>query len=213
MRAHGVSAPFVTFEGIEGSGKTTQVRRLSGYLKEKGVLHLVTREPGGTPLADEIRSLLLSSRSESVFPETELLLYEAARAQHVRSVILPALASGQAVLCDRFCDATSAYQGFSRGIEAVRVDWLNAFASAGVVPDLTFLLDVSPEDGFVRVHGRGMLPDRMEAESLEFHRQVREGYLRLQAAEPARILRVDGARPEEDVFGRIREAVSERFGW
>ncbi len=207
------AAPFVTFEGIEGSGKTTQVRLLSEYLTERGIPHRVTREPGGTPLADEIRSLLLSSRAEPVFPETELLLYEAARAQHVRGVILPALSSGQAVLCDRFYDATSAYQGHSRGIEARRVEWLNAFASAGLSPDLTFLLDISPEDGFTRVHGRGMRLDRIEVESLEFHRKVREGYLRLQPAHPARIVRIDGALPAAEVFQRIRTAVSERFGW
>lgn len=208
-----MNAPFVTFEGIEGSGKTTQVRRLSEYLAQKGIPHRVTREPGGTPLADEIRSLLLSSREEPVFPETELLLYEAARAQHVRFVIRPALASGQAVLCDRFCDATSAYQGFSRGIESPRVEWLNVFASDGVSPDLTFLLDVPPEDGFIRVHGRGMLLDRMEVESLEFHRKVREGYLRLQAADPGRIVRVDGSPPADEVFRRIRDTASARFGW
>jgi dTMP kinase len=208
-----VSAPFVTFEGIEGSGKTTQIRRLSQYLTDKGVSHRLTREPGGTKLADEIRSLLLSPRDESVFPETELLLYEAARAQHVRGVILPALASGQPVLCDRFYDATSAYQGFSRGIDAPRVEWLNAFASGGVSPDLTFLLDVSPEDGFARIRGRGIRPDRIESESLRFHRMVREGYLRLHQRDPGRILRIDGSLPADDVFLRIREAVSARFGW
>jgi dTMP kinase len=208
-----VSAPFVTFEGIEGSGKTTQIRRLSQYLTDKGVSHRLTREPGGTKLADEIRSLLLSPRDESVFPETELLLYEAARAQHVRGVILPALASGQPVLCDRFYDATSAYQGFSRGIDAPRVEWLNAFASGGVSPDLTFLLDVSPEDGFARIRGRGIGPDRIESESLRFHRMVREGYLRLHQRDPGRILRIDGSLPADDVFLHIREAVSARFGW
>jgi dTMP kinase len=208
-----VSAPFVTFEGIEGSGKTTQIRRLSQYLTDKGVPHRLTREPGGTKLADEIRSLLLSQRDEPVFPETELLLYEAARAQHVRGVILPALASGQPVLCDRFYDATSAYQGFSRGIDAPRVEWLNAFAAGGVSPDLTFLLDVSPEDGFARIRGRGIRPDRIESESLRFHRMVREGYLRLQERDPGRILRIDGSLPADDVFLRIREAVSARFGW
>lgn len=208
-----MSAPFVTFEGIEGSGKTTQIRRLSQYLTDKGVPHRLTREPGGTKLADEIRSLLLSQRDEPVFPETELLLYEAARAQHVRGVILPALASGQPVLCDRFYDATSAYQGFSRGIDAPRVEWLNAFAAGGVSPDLTFLLDVSPEDGFARIRGRGIRPDRIESESLRFHRMVREGYLRLQERDPGRILRIDGSLPADDVFLRIREAVSARFGW
>lgn len=206
-------APFITFEGIEGSGKTTQVRRVSAYLGVRGIAHLVTREPGGTPLADEIRSLLLTPREERVFPETELLLYEAARAQHVRAVILPAQADGRAVLCDRFCDATLAYQGYSRGIDDARVEGLNAFAAGGLVPDLTLLFDVSPEEGFLRVHGRGALRDRMESESLEFHRIVREGYLRLLERFPGRILRVDASLPEDEVFRRVQAAVAERFGW
>ena len=208
-----MTAPFVTFEGIEGSGKTTQIRRLSDYLAAKGISHRVTREPGGTPLADEIRSLLLSQREEFVFPETELLLYEAARAQHVRSVILPSLSSGQAVLCDRFYDATSAYQGFSRNIDIARIDWLNDLASGGVSPDLTILLDVSPEDGFARIRGRGTRPDRIESESVEFHGKVREGYLRLLERHPGRIVRIDGSLPADDVFRRVRETVSARLGW
>jgi len=208
-----VKAPFVTFEGIEGSGKTTQIRLLSDYLKTKGIPHRVTREPGGTPLADEIRALLLSPRDESVFPETELLLYEAARAQHVRSVILPALSSGLAVLCDRFCDATSAYQGFSREIGGDRIDWLNAFASGGLSPDLTFLLDIPPEEGLTRLRGREARPDRIESESLEFHRKVREGYLRLQRDRPDRIVLLEGSHSAENVFRRVRETVSARLAW
>jgi dTMP kinase len=208
-----LTAPFVTFEGIEGSGKTTQIRLLSGYLAGKGISHRVTREPGGTPLADEIRSLLLSQREEFVFPETELLLYEAARAQHVRAVILPSLSSGQAVLCDRFYDATSAYQGFSRNIDAARIDWLNDLASGGVSPDLTLLLDVPPADGFARIRGRGTRPDRIESESVEFHGKVREGYLRLLERHPGRIVRIDGTLPADDVFRRVRETVSARLGW
>ncbi len=208
-----MGAPFVTFEGIEGSGKTTQVRLLSEYLAEKGIAHLVTREPGGTPLADEIRSLLLSPRTEPVFPEAELLLYEAARAQHVRSVILPAVTSGKAVLCDRFCDATVAYQGFSRGIDGTRIEWLNAFASAGLVPDLTFLLDIPPEEGLARVSSRGGTPDRLEEESLRFHRSVREGYLRLCARQPGRFARIDGRLSVQDIARGVRSAVSTHFGW
>ncbi len=205
-------APFVTFEGIEGSGKTTQIRRLSDHLKARGTPHLVTREPGGTPLANEIRALLLSPRDEPVSPETELLLYEAARAQHVRAVILPALAAGTAVLCDRFCDATLAYQGFSRGIEASRIEWLNGFAAAGAVPDLTILLDLAPEDGFRRIAGRGRILDRLEAESIAFHRQVREGYLSLCRRHPGRIVLVDASRPADGVFEAVKAATG-RFGW
>ncbi len=206
-------APFVTFEGIEGSGKTTQLALLSKYLSEKGIPHLTTREPGGTPLADDIRRLLLVSRNEQVFPEAELFLYEAARAQHVRAVILPALASGKTVLCDRFFDATSAYQGFSRGIDPAWVEELNAFASAGIVPTLTLLFDVGPENGFHRLHGRGTRPDRMESETIEFHRRVREGYLRLLATHPGRIVRIDGTPPPDEVFRHVRSVVAERFGW
>ena len=208
-----MKAPFVTFEGIEGSGKTTQIGLLSEYLAGKAVPHVVTREPGGTPLADEIRGLLLARREERVFPETELLLYEAARAQHVRAVILPSLSSGKAVLADRFSDATSAYQGFSRGIDAARIEGLNAFAAGGLLPDLTLLFDIDPEDGFRRLYGRGRQADRMESETIEFHRKVREGYLRLQAAEPDRIVRIDGALPAGEVFRRVQAVVAARFGW
>jgi len=208
-----LKAPFVTFEGIEGSGKTTQLGLLSEYLAGQGIPHVVTREPGGTPVADEIRRLLLSPREERVFPETELLLYEAARAQHVRAFILPALTSGKAVLCDRFFDATSAYQGFSRGIDDARIEEMNAFASGGLVPDLTFLFDIDPEAGFLRLPGRGTRPDRIESETIEFHRKVREGYLRLQAGHPDRIVRIDGAPPADEVFRHVRGWVAARLGW
>ena len=206
-------APFVTFEGVEGSGKTTQIRHLSSDLAAKGVPHLVTREPGGTPLADEIRNLLLSPREEPVAPETELLLYEAARAQHVRGFILPALAAGRAVLCDRFCDATLAYQARARGIPAKPVEWLNRYAAGGLVPDMTLLFDLPPEAGFSRIGGRDRPADRMERESLAFHRAVRDGYLRLLGRHPDRIVRVDATLPEDAVRGLVREAVAARFGW
>jgi len=205
-------APFVTFEGIEGSGKTTQIRRLSAYLDRRGIPHLVSREPGGTPLADEIRALLLSPRPEAVFPEAELLLYEAARAQHVRGVILPARASGKAVLCDRFCDATIAYQG-SRGIEGAQIEGINLFASGGLSPDLTLLFDIPPEEGMRRIEVRGGRRDRIESESPEFHRAVREGYLRLAERFPSRIVRLDGTLPEDVLFGQVQACVAERFGW
>ncbi|OIP36022.1 MAG: dTMP kinase [Deltaproteobacteria bacterium CG2_30_66_27] len=205
--------PFVTFEGIEGSGKTTQIRRLSAHLAAEGVLHLVTREPGGTPLSDEIRALVLVPREETVFPEAELLLYEAARAQHVRGVILPALLSGKAVLCDRFCDATTVYQAGARGLDAALVERLNRFTSGGLAPDLTLLFDLPPEEGFARVKGRGGTRDRLERESLDFHRAVREEYLRLAGRDPGRVLRIDADAPEEEVFRSVLRTVAQRFGW
>jgi dTMP kinase len=204
---------FVTFEGVEGSGKSTQLRRLAAHLAAKGIPHVLTREPGGTPLADEIRRLLLSPRDEAVFPETELLLYEAARAQHVRGFILPALDSGSAVLCDRFFDATTAYQVHARGLDAGQVDRLNRFASGGLTPDLTLLFDLSPEAGFSRLAARGGAVDRMERESLAFHRSVREGYLRLLETQTGRFVRIDASLPVEEVFLRVMEAVGARFGW
>jgi len=204
---------FVTFEGIEGSGKTTQVRRLSAHLAAKGVPHLVTREPGGTPLSGEIRRLVLAPREETVFPEAELLLYEAARAQHVRGLILPALRSGQAVLCDRFCDATTSYQAHARGLDASLVERLNRFAAGGLVPCVTLLFDLPPDEGFARIKGRGYAPDRLERESLDFHHAVREGYLRLAEKDPGRIIRIDATAPEEEVFRSVLLAVGQRFGW
>ncbi len=207
------SGVLVTFEGVEGSGKSTQVRRLAAHLAARGVPHVVTREPGGTPLADEIRKLLLAPRDEAVFPETELLLYEAARAQHVRGFIFPALESGSAVLCDRFFDATTAYQVHARGLDAGEVDRLNRFAAGGLTPDLTLLFDLAPEQGFSRLAGRGRAVDRIEGESRAFHRSVREGYLRLLETQPVRIVRIDASPPEEEVWLRVLEAVGTRFGW
>lgn len=206
-------APFLTFEGIEGSGKSTQLARLSAHLSSKGIPHLVTREPGGTPLADEIRRLVLSPREERIFPETELLLYEASRAQHVRGVILPAIESGRAVLCDRFSDATTAYQGHARKLGTELVERLNGFAAGGITPDLTLLFDLPPETGVARIRGRARAADRIEGEPLAFHRAVRDGYLRLLESRPSRFARIDAALPEDEVFHAVLDAVARRFGW
>jgi len=209
-----LGAPFLTFEGIEGSGKSTQIRLLSDFLAARGVPHLVTREPGGTPLAEAVRSLLLEpSRREAPFPETELLLYEAARCQHARAVVRPALEAGTAVLCDRFCDATLAYQGAGRGLDAAWIEELNAFAANGLVPDLTVLLDLPPEEGLARLARRAGGPDRLEAEAIAFHRRVREGYLALATRHPGRIVVVDASPPPERVFSEVCEAAASRFGW
>ena len=156
---------------------------------------------------------MLVPREETVFPEAELLLYEAARAQHVRGRILPALLSGRAVLCDRFCDATTAYQAHARGLDALQVERLNRFAAGELVPGLTLLFDLPPEEGFARVKGRGVTKDRLERESLDFHRAVREGYLLLAARDPGRIVRIDAAAPEEEVFRGVLRMVAQRFGW
>ena len=156
---------------------------------------------------------MLVPREETVFPEAELLLYEAARAQHARGHILPALLSGKAVLCDRFCDATSAYQAHARGLDALLVERLNRFAAGGVVPALTLLFDLPPEEGFARIKGRGGAKDRLERESLDFHRAVREGYLRIAARDAGRVVRIDASGAEEEVSRSVLRAVAQRFGW
>ncbi|RMG60515.1 MAG: dTMP kinase [Deltaproteobacteria bacterium] len=206
------SALFITFEGIEGSGKTTQIRRLREHFEALGKPVLATREPGGTPLADRVRELILANRTEKVSPRAELFLYLASRAQHVHSVIKPALRQGITVICDRFTDATLAYQGYGRGLDLAFLEGLNRYATEGIVPDLTFLLDVPAREGLERVRkSRGTL-DRLESESLEFHEKVRRGYLELAAREQERIVVLDGRMGEDEIFSRIVSVVEGKLG-
>jgi len=202
---------FITFEGIEGSGKSTQILRLARTLQDRHLPVIVTREPGGCPLADRIRHLLLQPDQGPMTPAAELLLYLAARAQHVQEVILPALNAGRVVLCDRFSDATTAYQGFARGIDIAFIENLNCFATAKRRPDLTLLFDLSAEEGLRRSRSRsrraGTHIDRLERESLDFHRKVREGYLKLAAEEPDRFRVFDASIAQEEVGAAVEAAV------
>lgn len=204
---------FITFEGSEGSGKTTQIGRLVQRLQAAGLETVLTREPGGTDLGEEIRNLLLHHRAGGTMcAETELLLFAAARAQLVRERIAPALAAGRVVISDRFHDSTTAYQGAARRLAPAEVAAVNQFAVGPHRPDLTFLLDVPVEVSHARVRGRGDgRPDRIERESLEFFTRVREGYLALARAEPARIAVIDSTRPVDDVAGLIWQTVHERL--
>lgn len=187
---------FFTFEGSEGSGKSTQIEILAEELAGMGHEVVVTREPGGTPIGEEIRHLLIhSSANGDMTPEAELLLFAASRAQLVRQVILPALKKGHIVLCDRFLDSTTVYQGAARSISSDPVSYINQFAVGSVLPHLTFILDVPPEESISRVRRRvSDLPDRMEQENVDFYRKVREGYLLLARSMPARFHVVDGTR-------------------
>ncbi len=203
---------FVTFEGSEGCGKSTQIRRLAAWLRERGKECLTTREPGGTAAGDEIRHLLQHSpQGHGLVPESELLLFAASRAQLVREVILPALEADRAVLSDRFHDSTTVYQGVARRLPPDRVASINNFAIDGCLPDITFLLDMNAHEAFARLGHRGGPADRMESEPLAFYEAVREGYLRAAAAEPDRFCILDATRTEDDLAEAIQETLLERF--
>jgi dTMP kinase len=205
---------FITFEGIEGSGKTTQIALLAEWLTTRtGKVPVSTREPGGCPIANQIRGILLDSANRDMTGRAELLLYAAARAQHVAEVIRPALDRGQVVLCDRYCDATVAYQGFGRGLSRTMIMELNCLATDGTLPDLTLLLDFAPQTGLERACQRNAAtsgPDegRFEQEALDFHQRVRDGYLAL-AAEHPRFRIIDATGSQQDVAKRIRATVAD----
>lgn len=203
---------FITFEGIEGSGKTTQIKKLRDFFQTTDNTVISTREPGGTPFADKIRDVLLSLHSENVSDKGELLLYLASRAQHVHSVIKPALYQGITVLCDRFSDATIAYQGYGRGLDIDFLQKLNRYATDGLKPDFTILLDLPARIGISRIRSlQKRTLDRLESESIEFHERVRRGYLQIAESEPERFLVIDGALEEEKIYMQIKAEVTRRF--
>ncbi|HKR62510.1 MAG TPA: dTMP kinase [Thermoanaerobaculia bacterium] len=204
---------FITVEGPEGSGKSTQLQRLGDFFRERRET-VLTKEPGGTPIGDRIRAILLDSVSAGMDAMTELMLYAASRRQHVTEVIGPAIARGALVLCDRYTDATLAYQGYGRRLDLDRLKTLNAWATGGLTPDLTLLYDIDEETGLARAHARNaaMSVDegRFEAEDLRFHRRVREGYRAMAVAEPKRFALIDGSGSIEDVFARTLSTLRER---
>jgi dTMP kinase len=206
---------FLTFEGIEGSGKTTQAERLFYFLKERSFPCLLTREPGGTPIGEKLRELLLSPGTGSLDPLTEALLFEAARREHVLKVINPALQEDKIVICVRFADSTLAYQGWGRGVELDLLSSLNERVTGGLSPDCTVLLDVNPETGLSRSLSRHSC-DEIRFE-LEFQRTrhlleaIRNGYLELAHREPQRFLVVSADRPEDEIFAEIVKGVLPRI--
>jgi dTMP kinase len=198
---------FIVFEGVEGSGKSTQVRALVDALVAEGRKTLATREPGGPPIAERVRSLLLDPSSDAMDERTEALLLAAARAEHVDKVIRPELEAGTIVVCDRFIDSSLAYQGHARGLGEDSVAQINRWAVGGLMPDVVVLLDLDPEEGLRRAHGRAAW-DRMESEGLDFHRRVAEGYLRLARSDPDRFVVVDASADEATVSRQVRQGLA-----
>lgn len=198
----------ITFEGIEGSGKSTQARLLADALRAHGHDVLAVREPGGSAIAEKIRALLLDPANTAMTPLAELLLYEAARAQLVAEIIRPALDRGAIVVCDRFYDSTTAYQGVGRGLRNVDFTTLNRLATGGLVPDLTLLLDVPVDTGLHRAKA-GTAGDRIEREPVEFHARVRQGFQTIAAAESVRVRLLDGLRPREELAAEIARLAAE----
>jgi len=202
---------FVTFEGPEGAGKSTQAKLLVEFLAGRGIDVVLTREPGGTAVSRKIREILLDPANKAMVHTTELLLYAADRAQHVGELVAPALEAGKWVVCDRFVDSTVAYQGRGRGLDMALIVELNRVATGGLLPDVTFLVDLPPELGMGRVVSRGAAEatsggkDRMEGESIEFHRRLRSGFLEIARAEPKRVRVIDGARPIAAIQTEIRD--------
>ena len=203
---------FVTFEGVEGSGKTTQIRRLKRYLTRKGIPCKATREPGGASISEKVRKILLNPDHRQMVPLSELFLYEAARAQHVKEVIEPLLGKGVMVLCDRFIDATIAYQGFGRKLDLELIKKLNQLAAQGRKPDVTFLLDCPSGLGLKRAVQRNQRQrktneERFEREKIQFHHRVRRGYRWIAKKEPQRVKVIDTQEGVDKSFEKIREIV------
>jgi len=207
---------FITFEGGEGSGKTTQIRALESYLRQLRIPCVSTREPGGTALGGLIRKILLEVGEDVIPPLTEVLLYLADRSHHVAQIIVPAIRAGKIVLCDRFTDSTLAYQGYGRGIDISWLRELNNTVTGSARPDLTFLLDCPVEVGLARTAERkhesaGAREDRFEQETVDFHENVRAGFLALAQNEPSRFRTIDAAKTIEETAAEIREVIDHEF--
>ncbi len=203
---------FITFEGPDGSGKTTQLTLLAAYLQEQGIAHLCTREPGGTAIGDQIRDVLHDVANTAMSPLAEILLYSASRAQHVAEVIRPALAEGTVVLCDRFADSTLAYQGYGRGLDLDALTYITRFATGGLRPDLTLLFDLDPQSGLHRRSSHGEEMNRMDLQADAFYRRVRDGYAALVQAEPERWAVIAADRPAAAIQADVRRVVGARIG-
>ncbi len=202
-----IRGQFITFEGPDGAGKTTQIEKFATYLRTRNYRYLLTREPGGTRISDAIRTLLLDPAHTEMVNETEVLLYAASRAQHVKEKIVPALQEGLIVLCDRFVDASVAYQGYGLGIGEEKIHVINEFATAGLTPDRSYFIDISPESARERLIARSGQEalDRIELKDLHYHEKVRQGFLGLAEKNRQRVCLIDGHQSVDEIFQSIRK--------
>ena len=200
---------FITFEGIEGCGKSTQAKLLAEYLRNQGKVVFLTREPGGPKISEQIREILLSTKNNEMLPETEVLLYMASRSQHTGEWIIPALEQGKIVISDRYYDSTLAYQGAARRIERKLIDSITKFATFGLKPDITFLVDLPAEEGLSRISYKKA--DRLEQESLEFHKKVRKGFFEIAKIEKNRYIIIDGRDSVEKIHKEIVKMFEEKI--
>ena len=200
---------FITFEGCDGCGKSTQLKMLSKYLTENDVPHIFTREPGGGKISESIREILLSGKNMEMTDECEALLYAAARVQHLSDLVEPALSEGKLVICDRYVDSSLAYQAYARGLGTTFISEINAFALKNYLPDVTVFIDLSPEAAFHRKHGADK-NDRLELAGMEFHKRVYEGYKQIAKNEPERVVCVAGTQTPDEIFAEVVRVLKER---
>ncbi len=200
---------FITFEGIEGCGKSTQARMLKEFLIKAGESVFLTREPGGPKIAEDIREMLLSVNNKEMLPQTEILLYMASRSQHTGEWIIPELEKGKIVISDRYYDSTFAYQGAARKIDGKLIDTIRRYATFGLVPDITFLVDLPEEIGLSRIHAKEA--DRLEQESMEFHKRVREGFLDIAKNEPKRFVVLDGKKSIKEIHNDVISIINKEL--
>ncbi|WP_456402040.1 dTMP kinase [Persephonella sp.] len=201
---------FITFEGIEGAGKSTQAKMLHNYFIEKNIKSVLTREPGGTALGKKIREILLTPTEDYFPPKAELMLYEADRNIHIHNIIKPNLENGINVICDRYTDSTLAYQGYARGLDLKLIENLNSIATEGLKPDITFLIDIPVEEGLKRILNTRE-KDRIEDEDLSFHQRLREGFLEIARKEKDRIYIINGLKEINEIFNDILEILKKRY--
>ncbi|MBE7080850.1 MAG: dTMP kinase [Clostridiales bacterium] len=200
---------FITFEGCDGCGKSTQLRLLSKYLTDNGIAHIFTREPGGGKISEAIRDILLNGKNMEMTDECEALLYAASRVQHLSDRVEPALSEGKLVICDRYVDSSFAYQAYARGLGLDFIRKINAFALEKYLPDVTIFIDLTPEAAFKRKHGADE-NDRLEKAGMEFHKRVYEGYKAVAAAEPNRVMCVDGTQTPQEIFADVVKILQEK---